>query len=566
MDSATQQNLILEGGSNQTFTPGFTLQNIIIAILLLTIFLYIYDSHVKPYLANIISKILPTKVTEAFTQYSSLKPSLSNTVQFDTNYYLRDNDKAIIVNNKISLPVIKYGLTDEATYEYFVGTYFRKHIYPINFAKTRSGLDIIYKFLAGNLDIAFVNEELLTRFIKRDCKYLTAMIKDNLGIKPETSIENNPVLLKKIYPDINISAIGIGFHLDFYLIVSNFSNIVNFPDIKKKNIGVWNDSYYDFVKLCSAWGMNVLNIDDVTPMDFNLNIEEDLQTLVNKFKNQQYDAIFIICHPKNKILLKLTLDYKVRFIHLQKRMEIGSKTLTDAIVNSQQGSGGGFFNAPPNPDSSISFASDMRSNYNDEEFVGKTREEITKIMVQREKDKSQVQNAKGIDINSNLETIFNNKEVSGQVNDSILKKYKSQVALHYNLVGNQNKEDFNVYIKKIYHYLFPKAVDLTKFYRSGNFQTYLETYSQRMVLMVRNEIPKKRVALITRNYIANLDKMRDGIDMENYNIELNNISSIEFKYDELISFDEKIPLHEGARSVYIKEGLIFIDSDLLCDI
>jgi hypothetical protein len=388
------------------------------------------------------------------------------------------------------------------------------------------------------------------------------MIKDNLGIKPETSIENNPTLLKKIYPDINISAIGIGFHLDFYLIVSNFSNIVNFPDIKKKNIGVWNDSYYDFVKLCSAWGMNVLNIDGVTPMDFNLIIEDDLQTLVTKFMNQQYDAIFVICHPKNKILQKLTLDYKVRFIHLQKRMEIGSKTLTEAIVNSQQGSGGGYFNAPPTPDKSITSVSDLRSYYNDEEFVGKTREEITKIMVQREK----VKNAKGVDINSDLDTIFTNNEVSGQVRDSMLKKYKDQIALHYNLVGNQDKEDFNVYIKKIYHYLFPRSVDLTKFYRSGNFQTYLETYSQRMVLMVRNEIPKKRVALITRNYIANLDKMRDGIDMENYNIELNNISSREFQYDELISFDAKISLHEGARSVYIKEGLIYMETDEKCDI
>ena len=219
-----------------------TVQNIIIVILILALAYYFYSNNYSN---------IKTQVTEAFSQYSSIKgdKSLSNTVQFDTNQYLREDNKIIKINNKQSLPVIKYALIDEGTYEYYVGTYFRKHIYPVEFTPIVSGLDVIYKMIAGDLDIAFVNEELLTRFIKRDCKYLAGIIKSNLQL-PITASLNDPQVLKQVFPTPNISAIGIGYHQDFYLVVSNFSNIVNFPDIKNKNVGVWGDSYYDFVKLC----------------------------------------------------------------------------------------------------------------------------------------------------------------------------------------------------------------------------------------------------------------------------------------------------------------------------
>ena len=100
----------------------------------------------------------------------------------------------------------------------------------------------------------------------------------------------------------------------------------------------------------------------------------------------------------------------------------------------------------------------------------------------------------------------------------------------------------------------------------GNLQTYLETYSQRVVLIVRNEIPSSRIEYLTHNYISSLEKMRDNIDMNNYNIDVNNISSEEFKYDELLSFNQVIPLNNGARTVYIKEGLIYTGEDDKCNI
>ena len=522
-----------------------TVQNIIIVILILALAYYFYSNNYSN---------IKTQVTEAFSQYSSIKgdKSLSNTVQFDTNQYLREDNKIIKINNKQSLPVIKYALIDEGTYEYYVGTYFRKHIYPVEFTPIVSGLDVIYKMIAGDLDIAFVNEELLTRFIKRDCKYLAGIIKSNLQL-PITASLNDSQVLKQVFPTPNISAIGIGYHQDFYLVVSNFSNIVNFPDIKNKNVGVWGDSYYDFVKLCAAWGFHLSIVDQSLTPDFTLTSETKIDTLIDKFGRNEYDAIFIVCHPKNKHMLDLTLKYKVRFIHLQKRMEIGSKAPIEATVNAQQGSGGGFYNGIPTPDPHVNSVAEFRKYYSHEDFAGKTREDVIKI-------------AGSYDINSDLDKIFESTQVASQVSDSIVKKYKSQLALHYNLVGNEDKESFNEYIRKFYHYLYPKSVDLLKFYRSGNLQSYLETYSQRVILVVRNDIPKARVKYITENYIASLEKLRNSIDMDNYLIELNNISSEEFNYNELVSFDNIIPLNEGAKSVYIKEGLIYTNEADTCDV
>ena len=87
-----------------------------------------------------------------------------------------------------------------------------------------------------------------------------------------------------------------------------------------------------------------------------------------------------------------------------------------------------------------------------------------------------------------------------------------------------------------------------------------------MILVIRNDIPKERVEYITRNYINNLEKMRDTIDMDNFIDKINNISSLEFKYNELVSFDNEIPIADGAKTVYKKEGLIYTEDDIKCNL
>jgi len=128
------------------------------------------------------------------------------------------------------------------------------------------------------------------------------------------------------------------------------------------------------------------------------------------------------------------------------------------------------------------------------------------------------------------------------------------------------KENFNSMIKKYFNNISPRSVDLNKFHKSENKYSYLDTYSTRMILVVRNDIPKQRIEYITQNYINNLEKMRNTIDMNTFNNQINNFSSLEFKYEDLVSFNNDIPLANGARNIYKKEGLIYFEEEIDCKI
>ena len=478
-----------------------TSNNILIGFLLLFVLIYAYNDYIKPIISNLIQgKSIKNSITETFSsQYSSLSPSISNTVQFDTNTYLRDTNKPIIINNQISLPLITYANpSGNGSYQELIGTYFRKHIYPIQPINTQSNIETIYKFINNEIDIAFISEEILARYIKRDCKYMTRVLADAFGINttiPENYLDN-PDLLERLYPELNIEAIGVGFNIDLYLIVGNFSNIIEFMDIVKgKNIGILADSYYFFLKICMAYGLSMDILNNIT--NNGNTIEPTLEILIENFIQNKYDGIFIVCHPKNLQLLKLSLNKKLRYIHIQKRQKLDARNNLNSLQNlsnTQQGTGSA--NPPPPP-------------------------------------------------SSNAQAIYS-QTVMDDLNTTNI------------------KDDFNAIIKKYFQHLVPRAVDLNKFHKSGNTYSYLDTYSTRMVLVIRDGIPESKAEYITRNYIDNLEKMRNNIDMENFDILLNNFSSIEFIYNELISFDKVIPLSDGARKVYKEEGLIFYENDSRC--
>ena len=481
----------------------FSSKNIIIIILSIIVLSFAYNEYIKPIITNLLQgKSFKNSITESFSsQYSSLsssKSSLSNTVQFDTNTYLRDANKPIILNNQISLPVLIYANpSGNGSYSELIGKYFRNHIYPIQPIQTMSNIDTLYKFINNEVDIAFISEEILARYIKRDCKYLTRILADAFEVdttKPENNLDN-PNLLNRLYPELNIEAIGIGFNIDFYLVVNNFSNIIEFMDIiKGKSIGILADSYYFFLKLCMAYGISMDIINQFT--NNGENIDQTMETLNEKFIENKYDSIFLVLHPKNLQLLKLSLDKKLRYIHIQKRAKMDSRSNLNNLqnLNTQQGTGSSI---PPPPPS------------------------------------------------SNTQAIYSQSVMNDLQTTNI-------------------REDFNSIIKKYFQHITPRAVDLNKFHKSGNTYSYLDTYSTRMILVIREGIPKARVSYITRNYIDNLENMRDKIDRENFKIEINNFSSLEFIYNELVSFDKVIPLADGARDVYKDEGLIYNESDEKC--
>ena len=482
-----------------------TQNNLLVGFLALFIIIYAYNDYIKPLIKNIIQgKSFSQSITEGFSsqsssQYSSLSPSLSNTVQFDTNTYLRDMNKPIIINNQISLPVLTYANpAGNGSYHELVATYFKRHIYPIQSIQTLSNIETLYKFINKEVDIAFISEEVLARYIKRDCKYLTHILADAFELditKPENNLDK-PEVIDRLYPELNIEAIGIGFNVDFYLVVGNFSNIIEFMDITQgKKIGILADSYYFFLKICMAYGMSMVTLNQIT--NDGAYIEPTLETLNEKFIQNKYDGIFIVLHPKNLQLLKLSLNKKLRYIHIQKRQKLDARNNLNSLQNlnnTQQGTGSTIPLPPPS---------------------------------------------------SNTQAIYS---------ESLMNDLKT----------TNIKDDFNSIIKKYFQHVTPRTVDLNKFYKSGNTYSYLETFSTRMILIIREDIPKERVSYITRNYINNLEKMRNAIDREQFQIQLNNFSSLEFIYNELVSFDKVIPLSDGARKVYKDEGLILYQEDDRC--
>ena len=458
---------------------------------------YAYNNYIKPILINIMNgKSIKTTMTEAFTsQYSSLSPSMSNTVEFDTNSYLRDKNKPIIVKNTIALPLINYCYFTKGSYEYLVGNYFRRAIYPVKQSKCITNIEAIYKFINNEIDIAFISEELLSRYIKKDCRYLTRLLAKTFNIS-QNKLEDEKTL-GNLYPPINFSAIGVGFDRDFYLIANNFSNIVEFIDIKEKKIGILADSYYDYIKMCSAYGI------DITDKSYNDTqiIETELENLIDDFSENKYDAIFVVLHPKNKLLLEMSKNMKLRYIHIQKKPTLDSRNNLSNLINFD------------------------------------------------------LNNQQGTTTEDNILTppTLNQQEIYSKTLMDDLKTVNV-------------RENFNSLIKKYFQHIKPRAIDLNKFHKSENKYTYLDTYSTRMILVIRNDIPKERVEYITQNYINNLEKMRNTIDMAEFNTKIDNFSSREFTYQELVSFDNTIPLSDGSRNIYKKEGLIYTEDDVRCKV
>ena len=478
--------------------PNITKHNIIIAILSIMLFTYAYNDYIKPIIINLINgKSIQSTISEAFTsQYSSITPNMSNNIDFDSNYYLRDANKPIIINNKISLPLINYCYVSNGSYENLVGKYFRYHIYPVTQIRSISNIDALYKFINNEIDIAFISEEILSRYINKDCKYLTRLLAKSFNISND-QLENDKLesTLNNLYPPLNISAIGVGFHIDFYLIVNNFSPILEFIDLKyikndqDKKIGILADSYYFYIKICAAYDI------DITSSEYSNThiVEPDLEQLLSTFKQNKYDAIFVAIHPKNKQLLNMSQNMKLRYIHIQKKDTLAARNNLSNLIN--------------------------------------------------------------FDLNNQQGTTNIKKTKRPTANHQAI--YSKSLLNDLKTINIQ--ETFNSLIKKYFKHISPRAVDLNKFYKSENKYSYLDTYSTRMILVIRNDIPTKKVEYITQNYINNLEKMRNAIDMEEFNKTINNFSSLEFNYEELVSFDNDIPLSDGARNVYKKEGLIYYE-------
>ena len=270
-------------------------------------------------------------------------------VEFDTYNYLNrdnydgysndaDNDapggSVIVMRNTQELPVLSmtiYQQDGSGTYLDAVYNYMRRNIYPVKAYLSSSSINTINKLISGDIDIAFVNEEILTRYIKRDCKYLNRMM--------DRMIDNNSA---NKYSPINFSAIGMGYYQDFYLIVSESSNILQPVDLLKgtpKVLGIWYDSIYSFIKLFALYGFEIsidsasensdsstINLRMINNNVLTIKVFNNVSEMFNEFRDNRLTAVFIIEHPKDKPLEQLATSMRIRLIHLQPHITFATYT------------------------------------------------------------------------------------------------------------------------------------------------------------------------------------------------------------------------------------------------
>tara|TARA_B100000575_G_C23125224_1_gene651836 strand:- start:4 stop:1395 length:1392 start_codon:yes stop_codon:yes gene_type:complete len=139
-------------------------------------------------------------------------------------------------------------------------------------------------------------------------------------------------------------------------------------------------------------------------------------------------------------------------------------------------------------------------------------------------------------------------ESKGIIDESTY-KYKSD---SYYETDKEYRERFN----KSFQKCRIKNVDLYNFYELGNERHYLETFSVRMLLVTTNNLKSEIIKDLTKNYIINLQKIKQNLINTYYDVNINNYNDTDFNYQNLLLFDSIIPLHPDSKSTYEKDGLI----------
>ena len=421
---------------------------------------------------------------------SSVNPINNKTVQFDSNYYLRDNNKSVLVKKTYTVVPMRCNIyntpnieNDDIKKEIVVSTpttyldkvveYMKRSIYPVTTLETISSIDTIHHLINDNLDIAFVNEETLLRYYNEDCNYLKAYLNDNY--RSSTEIENNQ---DYTFKPLNFSVISTAFYQDMYLFVpvnSKLRYFWDFASIRNQKIGVFRDSYYYFGKLMRAYIIDKTfkNMDDI-----DIKIYDNPDEMIQDFKDEEINGFFIVSHPKNQVLLKLTKENEVRLLHLQKRPE------------------------------------------------DKTNEE--------EEDEKFQEFGDDMTMEERLDTLTNEAK---NVPDM--------------------KDDFNIIIKLVFQSIIPRSINLNSFYKTANPYSYVETYSLKMVLVMRNNVAKKYGNMLINNYFDNLESIKNDININYMNIDVDNYNIIDFDYKDTISFYKyDLPMHPLVKQKYKELGFI----------
>lgn len=151
----------------------------------------------------------------------------------------------------------------------------------------------------------------------------------------------------------------------------------------------------------------------------------------------------------------------------------------------------------------------------------------------------------------NLDAIF---LTTNQKNKGLLDLAKRIKLRFISPVANINPD----LIKKQFMLSVPYIVDLNSFYNNINTIGYLKTIASRMLLVCHRSCDYSEINYLTKNLIKNLKPLQQNINHYVYQATLNNAVADAFEFNSLASMDKTIKIHEGAKDVYIENGLILI--------
>lgn len=185
----------------------------------------------------------------------------------------------LVLHSPQNYPIYNLGTAVKDTYPVEFGSYMHKRIYPVNSVITGGSMDNIKLLNAGKLDVAIVDEDLLLDLISRN---------------------------KDKYADL--VGVAVLYEQPFLLISAQDRNVGKWEDIEGKVVGVLSkssNSYYHYTKLLAITNLGSL---------VNTKIYDDQEQMFADFLNNKLDAFYITTNQKNKGLLELSRNIKLRFI------------------------------------------------------------------------------------------------------------------------------------------------------------------------------------------------------------------------------------------------------------
>ena len=523
------------------------------------------------------------------------------TLYFFINYYhtkdTKDNegfldmelpkDKAIKLTVKHPKKEHQIGLNNVGTYLDSLFLALKIHIFPFpsKNVNTTGSIQNIQKLINKELDLAFIDEEILLAYINED------------------------EFLKKVYnikefSPINFSLVGVCYDTPFLFVTIIDTNIKTFSDIEKVKYQTKDSSAKIGTKENVKIGVLGKSADEyhlkkiLNNSNFKINEDvyiklfSDYETMKKSLLLEDTDSnkihiIFITDTKKNEILFDLTENGDCRFlspviknneIEISKYIKlinnyekenymVSSRNIKDIYnVYDKKNTIGLHINDMGEFDEllkvNIPFISKKGNTIKNIKNTIKIFKDYKKLIDNFKSDSSDSINIVFLPQNNSTrqklfleidKTLFEKIKLITLKENPLFNKLLKKKEL---MIQNELK-DRNKLILKNFYSIHRKTVNLNDFYNNINTSHSLDTYSTKLILVARDDLFDKNIEKLTEKYIKNLSFLKHHINtFKNKKQFINYTVQDAFNFNNLINVKEDIPIHNGSKDIYKKYKLL----------